>query len=78
MATKVRLAFVCLLNRSTYFMVDHMNVIFILQGHVIMDSDLSPQDKKDLDKFIKFFALKVFDFDSMQLCLLLERLFEVN
>uniref|UniRef100_A0A3Q2DX60 Autophagy-related protein 13 n=1 Tax=Cyprinodon variegatus TaxID=28743 RepID=A0A3Q2DX60_CYPVA len=23
-----------------------------------MDSDLSPQDKKDLDKFIKFFALK--------------------
>ncbi len=24
-----------------------------------MDSDLSPQDKKDLDKFIKFFALKV-------------------
>lgn len=25
----------------------------------MMDSDLSPQDKKDLDKFIKFFALKV-------------------
>ncbi|KAM9545882.1 autophagy-related protein 13 isoform 7-T7 [Salvelinus alpinus] len=24
----------------------------------MMDSDLSPQDKKDLDKFIKFFALK--------------------
>lgn len=24
-----------------------------------MDGDLSPQDKKDLDKFIKFFALKV-------------------
>lgn len=24
-----------------------------------MDSGLSPQDKKDLDKFIKFFALKV-------------------
>lgn len=24
-----------------------------------MDSDLSSQDKKDLDKFIKFFALKV-------------------
>lgn len=24
-----------------------------------MDNDLSPQDKKDLDKFIKFFALKV-------------------
>nr|XP_046205656.1 autophagy-related protein 13-like isoform X3 [Oncorhynchus gorbuscha] len=26
--------------------------------HSMMDSDLSPQDKKDLDKFIKFFALK--------------------
>lgn len=26
-----------------------------------MDIDLSPQDKKDLDKFIKFFALKVRD-----------------
>lgn len=24
-----------------------------------MEGDLSPQDKKDLDKFIKFFALKV-------------------
>lgn len=24
-----------------------------------MESGLSPQDKKDLDKFIKFFALKV-------------------
>ena len=24
-----------------------------------MDGGLSPQDKKDLDKFIKFFALKV-------------------
>lgn len=24
-----------------------------------MDGELSPQDKKDLDKFIKFFALKV-------------------
>uniref|UniRef100_A0AAZ3R9Q2 Autophagy-related protein 13 n=2 Tax=Oncorhynchus tshawytscha TaxID=74940 RepID=A0AAZ3R9Q2_ONCTS len=28
------------------------------RGHSMMDSDLSPQDKKDLDKFIKFFALK--------------------
>lgn len=24
-----------------------------------MDTDLSSQDRKDLDKFIKFFALKV-------------------
>lgn len=30
-----------------------------LQGRGNMDSGLSPQDKKDLDKFIKFFALKV-------------------
>lgn len=30
-----------------------------MQGCNNMDSDLSPQDKKDLDKFIKFFALKV-------------------
>lgn len=29
------------------------------QGRDNMDSGLSPQDKKDLDKFIKFFALKV-------------------
>lgn len=32
-----------------------------LQGRDNMDGDLSPQDKKDLDKFIKFFALKVRD-----------------
>lgn len=30
-----------------------------MQGRDNMDSGLSPQDKKDLDKFIKFFALKV-------------------
>ena len=29
------------------------------QLSVIMDSDLSSQDQRDLDKFIKFFALKV-------------------
>ena len=34
-----------------------------LQGPDNMDSDLSPQDKKDLDKFIKFFALKVRRYD---------------
>lgn len=27
-----------------------------------MDTDLSSQDRKDLDKFIKFFALKVIFF----------------
>ncbi|XP_030650256.1 autophagy-related protein 13 [Chanos chanos] len=30
----------------------------MVQIRVKMDSDLSPQDRKDLDKFIKFFALK--------------------
>lgn len=34
-------------------------LFFWTQGCLTMDSDLSPQDKKDLDKFIKFFALKV-------------------
>ncbi|KAK3509994.1 hypothetical protein QTP70_024343, partial [Hemibagrus guttatus] len=30
----------------------------LILARVMMDSDLSPQDKKDLDKFIKFFVLK--------------------
>uniref|UniRef100_A0AAY4B171 Autophagy-related protein 13 n=2 Tax=Denticeps clupeoides TaxID=299321 RepID=A0AAY4B171_9TELE len=30
----------------------------LMQAYAMMESDLSPQDKKDLDKFIKFFALK--------------------
>ena len=34
-------------------------LFFWLKGHNNMESGLSPQDKKDLDKFIKFFALKV-------------------
>lgn len=36
-----------------------ISVLFCLKGHNNMESGLSPQDKKDLDKFIKFFALKV-------------------
>lgn len=36
-----------------------LTAVFCLQGGENMDSGLSPQDKKDLDKFIKFFALKV-------------------
>jgi len=36
-----------------------MGCLVRLQGLDNMDSGLSPQDKKDLDKFIKFFALKV-------------------
>lgn len=38
---------------------DYNQGLVWLQGRDIMDSGLSPQDKKDLDKFIKFFALKV-------------------
>lgn len=36
-----------------------ISVLFCLKGHNNMEGGLSPQDKKDLDKFIKFFALKV-------------------
>lgn len=36
-----------------------LSAVCYLQGPENMDSGLSLQDKKDLDKFIKFFALKV-------------------
>ncbi|XP_078076565.1 autophagy-related protein 13 isoform X11 [Mustelus asterias] len=38
--------------------VNPTSLIFTKNFFLTMDGELSPQDKKDLDKFIKFFALK--------------------